>query len=214
MGLFSRDRKAVEFPEGARWLNTDRPLTLADLEGRIVLLDFWTYCCINCMHVIPDLKRLEERYPHLVVIGVHSAKFTSEKVVDNIRHAVLRYEITHPVLADSDFELWNAYGIRAWPSFVLIDPAGNVAARTSGEGPFAMFDDAIASLTEAFEGTVDTTPFTTDPVADRVYIRRVPEHAGLGVGQSFQHQPHRGIVVGHVHILVPSRPFSADVTKG
>jgi DNA-binding beta-propeller fold protein YncE len=167
MGLFSRSMRAVEFPRDAVWLNTDRPLTLADLRGRIVLLDFWTYCCINCMHVIPDLKRLEERYPHLVVIGVHSAKFANEKVVDNIRHAVLRYELTHPVIADNDFQLWHAYGIQAWPSFVLIDPAGNVAAKTSGEGPFAMFDEAIASLTEAFEGTIDTTPFSTDLVADR-----------------------------------------------
>ncbi len=168
MGLFARSMKAVEFPRDAVWLNTDRPLSLADLEGRIVLLDFWSYCCINCMHVIPDLKRLEERYPHLVVIGVHSAKFANEKVVDNIRHAVLRYELGHPVIADNDFQLWHSYGIQAWPSFVLIDPAGDVAAKTSGEGPFAMFDDAIASLTEAFEGTVDTTPFITDLVADRV----------------------------------------------
>jgi thiol-disulfide isomerase/thioredoxin len=167
MVTFSSAKKAVEFPAGAQWLNTDRPLSMADLQGRIVLLDFWTYCCINCMHVIPDLKRLEEKYPHLVVIGVHSAKFANEKVLDNIRHAVLRYELTHPVVADNDFALWNAYGIRAWPSFVLIDPAGNVAAKTSGEGPFAMFDDAIASLTEAFDGTVDRRPFSTDLVRDR-----------------------------------------------
>jgi DNA-binding beta-propeller fold protein YncE len=168
MGPFSRARKAEEFPEGARWLNVDRPLTMEDLQGRIVLLDFWTYCCINCMHVIPDLKRLEDKYPHLVVIGVHSAKFANEKEVDNIRHAVLRYELEHPILVDNAFALWNAYGIRAWPSFVLIDPEGIVAGKTSGEGPYAMFDDAIASLTEAFSGTVDLTPFSTDLVRDRV----------------------------------------------
>ncbi len=135
MGLFSRAQKAVEFPQGAEWLNVDRPLTMDDLRGRVVLLDFWTYCCINCMHVIPDLKALEERYPNMVVIGVHSAKFANEKEVDNIRHAVLRYQLEHPVLVDNDFQLWSAYGIRAWPSFVLIDPGGNVAAKTSGEGP-------------------------------------------------------------------------------
>ena len=168
MGRFSRTTKAFEFPIDARWLNTDRAICMADLKGRTVLLDFWTYCCINCMHVIADLKALEEKYPHLVVIGVHSAKFANEKVVDNIRHAVLRYEIEHPVLVDNDFALWSAYGIRAWPSFVLIDPAGNVAVKNSGEGPFAMFDDAIASLTEAFEGTIDLTPFSVDLVRDRV----------------------------------------------
>ena len=167
MGLLSRDLKAKEFPEGAHWLNIDRPPTMADLKGRMVLLDFWTYCCINCMHVIPDLKRLEEKYPHLVVVGVHSAKFANEKVVDNIRHAVLRYEVEHPVLIDNDFTLWSDYGIRAWPSFVLIDPAGNVAAQPSGEDPFAMFDDTIASMTEAFEGTIEKEPFSVDPVRHR-----------------------------------------------
>jgi thiol-disulfide isomerase/thioredoxin len=85
---------APDFPSGVEWLNTDRPLSLRDLRGKIVLLDFWTYCCINCMHIIPDLKRLEAKYPgQLVVIGVHSAKFTTEKGTDNIRQAILRYEI-------------------------------------------------------------------------------------------------------------------------
>ena len=170
MALFPLAQKAVEFPKGAQWLNVDRPLTIADLKGRIVLLDFWTYCCINCMHAIPDLKRLEERYPHLVVIGVHSAKFANEKVVDNIRHAVLRYEVEHPVLVDNDFALWSAYGIRAWPSFVLIDPAGNVATKASGEGPYSMFDDAIASITETFDeqGSSKKEPFSSDLVRDRV----------------------------------------------
>jgi DNA-binding beta-propeller fold protein YncE len=169
MGMFSHDLKAHEFPQGADWLNVDRPLQLADLRGRIVLLDFWTYCCINCMHVIPDLKMLEEKYPELVVIGVHSAKFGNEKVRDNIRHAVLRYEIEHPVLVDNDFALWSAYGIRAWPSFVLIDPVGNVAAKTSGEGPAQMFDETIASLSAAFEeqGLLDKEPFSMDLVRDR-----------------------------------------------
>ena len=167
MSIFSRDQKAHEFPERAKWLNVDRPLSLADLRGKIVLLDFWTYCCINCMHVIPDLKRLEEKYPELVVIGVHSAKFHNEQVRDNIRHAVLRYEIEHPVVIDNDFALWHAYGIRAWPSFVLIDPVGNVAGKASGEGPYAMFDDAVASLTAAFGGQVDREPFSMDLARDR-----------------------------------------------
>src|SRR5438034_6929902 len=82
-------RPAPEFPAGLDWLNTDRPVTLAGLKGKVVLLDFWTYCCINCMHVIPDLKRLEAKYPkELVVIGVHSAKFENEKQTDNIRQAI------------------------------------------------------------------------------------------------------------------------------
>src|SRR6185436_1030734 len=94
---------APDFPEGMEWLNTDRPISLRELRGKVVLLDFWTYCCINCMHVIPDLKKLERKYPNeLVVIGVHSAKFTNERDTDNIRQAILRYEIEHPVVNDKD----------------------------------------------------------------------------------------------------------------
>jgi len=94
---------APEFPEGMEWLNTKSPLSLRDLRGKIVLLGFWTYCCINCMHILPDLKRLEHKYRNeLVVIGVHSAKFTTEQDMENIRQAILRYEIEHPVVNDRD----------------------------------------------------------------------------------------------------------------
>ena len=87
--------------ETFEWLNTTRPISLADLRGKFVLLDFWTYCCINCMHMLPELKKLEQAYPNeLVVIGVHSAKFESEQDTENIREAVLRYEIEHPVVND------------------------------------------------------------------------------------------------------------------
>ena len=98
--------RAPEFDGARGWLNTDRPLSLAQLRGKIVLLDFWTYGCINCVHVIPDLKRLEEKYANqLVVIGVHSAKFENEKETDNIRRIILRYEIEHPVVNDANFNI-------------------------------------------------------------------------------------------------------------
>ncbi|MCS6927823.1 MAG: thioredoxin-like domain-containing protein, partial [Candidatus Binatia bacterium] len=118
----TRERiRAPEFIEGLTWLNTDRPLTLAELRGKVVLLDFWTYCCINCMHILPDLKRLETKYANqLVVIGVHSAKFPNERESDNIRQAILRYEIEHPVVNDREFRIWRQYGVRAWPTLVLI----------------------------------------------------------------------------------------------
>ena len=88
-----------------QWLNTTRPISLADLRGKFVLIDFWTFCCINCMHVLPELKKLEQAYPNeLVVIGVHSAKFEGEQDTDNIREAVLRNEIAHPVVNDSQVD--------------------------------------------------------------------------------------------------------------
>src|SRR5262244_1521292 len=138
---------APEFPDGLEWLNTERPLSIRQLRGKIVLLDFWTYCCINCMHIIPDLKKLEAKYPtQLVVIGVHSAKFPNERESDNIRQAVLRYEIEHPVVNDAEFRIWRRYGVRAWPTRVLIDPEGYVVGGVSGEGHYETFDRIIGEL--------------------------------------------------------------------
>src|SRR5688572_18723253 len=132
---------APDFPEGIQWLNTEKPISLRDLRGKVVLLDFWTYCCINCIHVIPDLKKLEKKYANeLVVIGVHSAKFDGERDIDNIRQAVLRYEIEHPVVNDWQMEIWQQYGVRAWPTLMLIDPAGKVIGYVSGEGIYEPFD--------------------------------------------------------------------------
>jgi DNA-binding beta-propeller fold protein YncE len=122
-----------EFPPNLTWLNS-KPLTKADLKGKFVLLDFWTYCCINCMHILPELKKLEDAYPNnLVVIGVHSAKFETEKVSENIREAILRYEIAHPVINDADHEVWNTYSVSSWPTIVLIDPEGMFVGRNPGE---------------------------------------------------------------------------------
>lgn len=154
---------APEFPEGLDWLNTSRPLRISELKGKIILLDFWTYCCINCMHIIPDLKKLEAKYPaELVVIGVHSAKFLNEQDTDNIRQAILRYEIEHPVVNDRDFKIWQQYGANAWPTAVLIDPEGNIAAKRAGEGVFDAFDKAISGMIDKFNPVIDTARIIFD----------------------------------------------------
>jgi thiol-disulfide isomerase/thioredoxin len=147
-GLQTRGRvRAPELAGGRGWLNTDKPLSLAALRGKVVLLDFWTYGCVNCMHVIPDLKKLEAKYANqLVVIGVHSAKFENEKETENIRRIVLRYELEHPVVNDADFRIWQAYAVRAWPTQFLIDPAGYVVGKAEGEGNYATLDREIARL--------------------------------------------------------------------
>jgi thiol-disulfide isomerase/thioredoxin len=159
--IFEGEVNAPDFPTGLDWLNTDKPLSLRDLRGKIVLLDFWTYCCINCMHIIPDLKKLEAKYAkELVVIGVHSAKFTTEKGTDNIRQAMLRYEIEHPVINDRDFDVWKSYAARAWPTLVLINPKGKVVGAHSGEGIYEIFDNAIGQLAAYFraQGVLDEKP--------------------------------------------------------
>jgi thiol-disulfide isomerase/thioredoxin len=143
---------APEFPEGAEWLNTDRPLSMRDLRGKVVLLDFWTYCCINCMHVVPDLKKLERKYEkELVVVGVHSAKFTTERDTENIRQAILRYGIEHPVINDNQMILWRQYGVMAWPTLFLINPAGRIVTGVSGEGIYDYFDRIISEVIEVFD---------------------------------------------------------------
>lgn len=143
---------APDFPTDLEWLNTEKRISLKDLKGKIVLLDFWTYCCINCMHVIPDLKKLEEKYPdELVVIGVHSAKFLNEKGTESIRQAVLRYEIQHPVVNDKDMEVWDEYAVQAWPTLVLINPRGRIIGVHSGEDIFELFDGLISQTAAYFD---------------------------------------------------------------
>jgi len=153
---------APEFPDGLEWLNVKEPLRLSNLKGKIVLLDFWTYGCINCIHNLPDLKRLQEEFPHeLVVIGIHSAKFANEGRLQNLRNILLRYEVTHPVVNDPEFLLWQMWGPRAWPTLVLVDPAGKVSAATMGEGFYPQFKEIILSLREEFssKGLLDTRPW-------------------------------------------------------
>ncbi len=176
--------RAVEIPAGimdggAGWMNTARPLSLEDLRGKVVLLDFWTYCCINCMHILPDLKYLEEKYAdQLVVIGVHSAKFDNEKDSDAIRQAMMRYEIHHPVVNDNEMLIWRKFGVRAWPTVALIDPQGRFCGSQSGEGHRELLDAVIGRLVDYHrqQGTLDETPlmFRQDADAQQPTALRYP----------------------------------------
>ncbi|RZU72560.1 thiol-disulfide isomerase/thioredoxin [Micromonospora kangleipakensis] len=143
----------VRAPElrGRGWLNTGgRDLKLADLRGKIVLLDFWTFCCINCLHVLDELRPLEEKYGDvLVVIGVHSPKFEHEKDAEALAAAVERYGVHHPVLDDPELDMWQQYAAKAWPTLSVVDPEGYVVATMAGEGHAEglarLVDDLIAT---------------------------------------------------------------------
>jgi thiol-disulfide isomerase/thioredoxin len=142
-------RARVRAPElrGRGWLNTGVPLSLTDLRGRWVLLDFWSFCCVNCLHVLDELRPLEEKYDgELVVIGVHSPKFVHEADATALAAAVERYDVSHPVLDDPELVTWQNYTARAWPTLVLIDPEGYVVAQYAGEGHAHAIDALVAEL--------------------------------------------------------------------
>jgi len=167
----SRFGSRVRAPElrGRGWLNTGgRPLSLADLRGRIVLLDFWTFCCINCLHVLDELRPVEERYADvLVVIGVHSPKFEHEKDPAALAAAVERYDVRHPVLDDPQMATWEQYAARAWPTLCVVDPEGYLVATMAGEGHAAGLAALLDELIEehAAKGTLHRGegPFVPPP---------------------------------------------------
>jgi DNA-binding beta-propeller fold protein YncE len=143
------------------WLNVAAPVTIDQLRGKVVILDFWTYGCVNCMHVLRDLKTLEQRFAgELVVIGIHSAKFANEKSTDNLKRILVRYEIEHPVANDANLEIWRRYGVQAWPTRVIIDPAGNLVGTAMGEGNLEGFVSAIRTVVRVFDerGEINRTP--------------------------------------------------------
>ncbi|MFE9562442.1 NHL domain-containing thioredoxin family protein [Streptomyces sp. NPDC006487] len=141
--------RAPELIGKGGWLNTGgKDLTLADLRGRITILDFWTFCCVNCLHVLDELRELEEKHRDTVVIvGVHSPKFVHEAEHSAVVDAVERYGVHHPVLDDPELATWKQYAVRAWPTLVVIDPEGYVVAQHAGEG----HAHAIAKLVEELE---------------------------------------------------------------
>jgi thiol-disulfide isomerase/thioredoxin len=157
--------RAPELRGAGGWINTDHPLSLRDLRGRVVVLDFWTFCCINCLRVVEELRPLEERFgDRLVVIGVHSPKFPNEADHAAVARAVARHRIHHPVLDDPDLETWQQYGVRAWPTLVVIDPEGYVAAMASGEGNGPALENVIAQLLEGRTDLAAGPAFTPIPL--------------------------------------------------
>jgi sugar lactone lactonase YvrE len=142
----------LDFAGGIDWLNSEKPVAAPDLKGRIVLVDFWTLCCINCLHTLPDLAKLEAKYPGvLVVIGVHTPKFDNEKKTESIRKAVMRYEVKHPVVNDADHKIWKRYGVESWPTLMLFDPEGNYYGELSGEGAYEALDEHIGKLVKKYK---------------------------------------------------------------
>jgi thiol-disulfide isomerase/thioredoxin len=159
--------RAPELSGRGGWIGSE-PLTLAELRGRFVLLDYWTFCCVNCLHVLDELRPLEAKWRDvLTVIGIHSPKFAHEAVHESVVAAVERYEVHHPVLDDPDLATWKQYAVRAWPTLVLVDPEGYVVHVASGEGHAEGLDRLLTELVAEHEakGTLrrGDTPYTPPP---------------------------------------------------
>lgn len=157
---------------GRNWLNTGgKQLTLEDFRGKIMILDFWTFCCINCLHVLDELRPLEAKYSDvLVTVGVHSPKFEYEADPVALAAAVERYEIEHPVLDDPELVTWQAYAARAWPTLVVVDPEGYIVAHLSGEGHAAGLESLVEELIAEHDakGTLHrgTGPYVAPPARE------------------------------------------------
>ncbi|MBB6405421.1 NHL domain-containing thioredoxin family protein [Arthrobacter sp. AZCC_0090] len=196
---------------GRGWLNTGgKSLDLEALRGKIVLLDFWTFCCINCLHVLDELRPLEEKYSDvLVTVGVHSPKFEHEADPVALASAVERYEIHHPVLDDPELATWKAYTARAWPTLVVVDPEGYIVAHLSGEG----HADGLAVLLEELVAEHDAKG--TLHRGDGPYVAPVPTSGTLRFpGKATQLDNGNYLVVdsGH-HRLVELRPDLETVER-
>jgi thiol-disulfide isomerase/thioredoxin len=197
-----RSLPRVRAPElrGRGWLNTGgRDLALADLRGRFALLDFWAFCCVNCLHVLDELRPLEQKYDgELVVLGVHSPKFLHEADPAALEDAVERYQVEHPVLDDPDLVTWQAYTARAWPTLVLVDPEGYVVAQYAGEGHAHAIDALVADLRAEHLAKGTLQP------GDTPYVPPVPQEGDLRFPAKAVALPAGGFLVadaGH-HSLV------------
>jgi thiol-disulfide isomerase/thioredoxin len=139
-------KPAPELADGV-WVNS-KPLSIKALRGQVVLVDFWTFACYNCRNTLPSLKQWDRKYREqgLTIVGVHSPEQEHEKSLDNLRKAVLSLGIAYPVVTDNDYNSWNAYGVQAWPTQVLVDKQGRIRWMHVGEGSYAEAEAAIREL--------------------------------------------------------------------
>ncbi len=146
--VLNENKPAPEFTGITKWLNTERPLTLTELRGKVVLIDFWTYTCINCIRTLPYVTKWYDTYKDqgFVVIGVHTPEFAYEKKTENVLNAIKEHNIHYPVPQDNDFATWSAYDNQYWPAFYLIDANGIIRRTHFGEGEYDKTEQAIQIL--------------------------------------------------------------------
>lgn len=177
---------AADFTGIDGWINSG-PLTLRRLRGKVVLVDFWTFSCVNCVRTLPHLAHLEQTYGSqgLVIVGVHSPEFDFEKVPANVAAAVRRLGVTWPVALDSQMSTWNAYGNEYWPAEYLIDQSGRVAYTHDGEGDDAATEAAVATLLRVTPTAATPAPATPDPTRQTPELYAGSERGRLADGETY-----------------------------
>jgi hypothetical protein len=194
MGLFSRTRgetlpvegRLAGFEGAAGWLNSE-PLTPDDLRGKVVLVDFWTYTCINWLRTLAWVRAWWERYADdgLVVVGVHTPEFPFERDVENVRAAVEAMRVGYPVALDPDYEVWNAFANRYWPAVYLADGDGRIRHHQYGEGGYAECEEAIQQLLGTGDGLVEVDPEGFEVQADWATLSTPETYLGSQQGENF-----------------------------
>lgn len=192
------ERTAPSLDGAVEWLNSS-PLTREDLRGKVVLIDFWTYSCINCIRTLPYVRAWAEKYRHqgLVVIGVHAPEFAFEKKIDNVRQAVAAFKIEYPVAIDNDYRIWRAFDNSYWPAHYLIDAKGQIRYHHFGEGDYRETEEAIQDL---LREAGSTSASATETVT--------PETKGAEAGADMSHMLSRETYIGYRQ----ARSFASNET--
>jgi cytochrome c biogenesis protein CcdA/thiol-disulfide isomerase/thioredoxin len=177
-GLFNANTPAPDFVGITHWLNTNKPLSIKDLKGKVVLVDFWTYTCINCIRTLPHVTSWYDKYNKegFVVIGVHTPEFEFEHETSNVENAIKQYNIHYPVAQDNNYATWNNYNNQYWPAEYLIDADGTIRREDFGEGEYDQMELAIQTLlkqsghkvTQKLDALPDTTP--QDQISPETYL--------------------------------------------
>ena len=167
--MVEKQRHVPEVPDQLHWFNVDSPVRLSEQKGRVILLNFNTYCSLRCLRVVEDLDYLADKYPNkLVVIGIHGPRFPAERSAGHVRHAISRHHIRHPVLHDPDYRLWQRFGIHSGPTLGVIDTQGNIVGSLSGEGNRHKLERIITALLARAgqAATGDEAPYVLKPASD------------------------------------------------
>lgn len=201
--LFNADSPAPEFAGITHWLNTDQPLTISGLRGRVVLVDFWTYTCINCLRTLPHVTAWYDKYKDqgLVVVGVHAPEFEFEKDTTNVADAIAQYKIHYPVAQDNAYGTWNAYENQYWPAEYLIDANGIIRRTHFGEGEYDKMEEAIQALL-AESGKAVTTTLSSMP--DQTPTGNISPETYVGASRAQFYYPTGGLTIGPQKFLLES----------